>query len=351
MRKPVWPNSKRRRRKPSGSARAAEAASQTAQTERNEAQRQRGEAQRQRDEAKEARKRESQATREVRRKLAEESFSRGSALCDQREVARGILLLARALSDLPADEVELQKAFRLKLSTWLARIYVCRLEIEHPGTVLSLAVAGNGRRVLTGSDDRKARLWDTEKGSLVGEPMGHRDKVTAVAFQPQGKVVATGSADGTARLWEAASGRPLSRPIEHRVGITAVAFSPNGTMLLTAGGHTVQKWEVASRKPVGQRLEHPAEVQTAVFSPDGKDDHHQLQGRGQRSAILGCGYRQDPGKTLGTKWRVVGGGGLLQVGKNHYRGCGRPSPTVELDNKATDRATAQASWLDLGSGA
>ena len=132
--------------------------------------------------------------------------------------------------------------------------------------------------------------------------MGHRDKVTAVAFQPQGKVVATGMADGTARLWEAASGRPLSRPIEHRVGITAVAFSPNGTMLLTAGGHTVQKWEVASRKPVGQRLEHPAEVQTAVFSPDGKTIITSFRG-----VVNGVQFWDAAtGKTLGKPWEQSG---------------------------------------------
>jgi WD40 repeat protein/tRNA A-37 threonylcarbamoyl transferase component Bud32 len=252
----------RQRKETERERKVAEGASQTAQNERNEAQRQR-------DEAKEARANESLATHKVRTKLAEEAFSRGSTLCEQGEAARGILFLARALADLPADERELQTAFRLKLAAWLARIYVCRLEIEHPGTVLSLAVGGDGRQVLTGGDDHTARLWDTERGLLIGEPMGHRDKVTAVAFQPHGRILATGSADGVARLWESATGRPLSRSFEHQVGITAVAFSPDGKLLLTAGGHTVQKWEVASRKPVGRRLEHLADVQTAAFSPDG----------------------------------------------------------------------------------
>ncbi len=77
----------------------------------------------------------------------------------------------------------------------------------HTGGVRDFAFSPDGKYLLTGSNDRTARLWDIQ---AIGNPggtretrrfAGHAGAVTSVAFTPDGSQVLTGSEDGTARLW------------------------------------------------------------------------------------------------------------------------------------------------------
>ena len=55
--------------------------------------------------------------------------------------------------------------------------------------------------MLTGSDDKSARLWEADSGRLLATILGHSGAVLSVAFSPDGRRVLTGSVDRTARLW------------------------------------------------------------------------------------------------------------------------------------------------------
>jgi hypothetical protein len=59
--------------------------------------------------------------------------------------------------------------------------------------------------MVTGSEDRTARLWDAGTGGELLTLTGHRDRVLSVAFSMDGRRIVTGSADSTARVWEAAT--------------------------------------------------------------------------------------------------------------------------------------------------
>src|ERR1700677_2868150 len=75
-----------------------------------------------------------------------------------------------------------------------------RLMVQAGGSgVSSVAVSPDGRRVLTGGDDRITRLWDVETGKELQRFEGHSNWVDAVAFSPDGRRVLTGSQDNTAR--------------------------------------------------------------------------------------------------------------------------------------------------------
>jgi len=71
------------------------------------------------------------------------------------------------------------------------------------GPCLPVAFSPDGKRVLTGSADKTARLWDAATGAAVATLQGHTNYVVAGAFSPDGKGVLTGSRDKTAKLWSA----------------------------------------------------------------------------------------------------------------------------------------------------
>ena len=72
-----------------------------------------------------------------------------------------------------------------------------------------MAFSPDGARVLTGSFDKTARLWDAATGKEIRAFKGHESWVLSVAFSPDGARVLTGSADHTARLWDAATGKQI----------------------------------------------------------------------------------------------------------------------------------------------
>ena len=57
----------------------------------------------------------------------------------------------------------------------------------------------------------------------------HADDVNIVAFSPDGQRLVTGSSDGTARVWDAHSGRALSPPLVHTNYVVCAGFSPDGS--------------------------------------------------------------------------------------------------------------------------
>ena len=77
---------------------------------------------------------------------------------------------------------------------------------------MSVAFSPDGKRVVSGSFDKKIRIWDAETGKPVGEPFqGHTDEIRSVAFSPDGRRVASGSDDNTIRMWDAETRMPVGK--------------------------------------------------------------------------------------------------------------------------------------------
>ena len=73
--------------------------------------------------------------------------------------------------------------------------------MEVDDVVVSVAVSGDGKRVVSGSEDQTVRVWDVETGECLKVMEGHTKMVSSVAVSRDGKRV-SGSWDKTVRVWD-----------------------------------------------------------------------------------------------------------------------------------------------------
>src|SRR5262245_61416997 len=76
-----------------------------------------------------------------------------------------------------------------------------------------------------------ARAQDHPKIEIV-PGIGHSDSIGPVAYSRDGRLVVSGSLDRKIKVWDVATGR-LVRTIPARTGVLSVAFSPDGRRILS----------------------------------------------------------------------------------------------------------------------
>jgi WD40 repeat protein len=220
-------------------------------------------------EAEEQRDRADLQHRETERVWTGVFLEKGQGLCEQGDVARGMLWMARALEGAAeVGDADLERAARIHLAAWYRHLNPPRARLSHDGEVVAVAFRPDGQVMLTGSDDGTARLW-----AIAGEPLGlplrHERAVRAVAFGPDGSRVLTACDDGAARIWDAATGKPVGLPLQHEDSVSVAVYSPDGRTILTASDDgTARLWDADHSKPLA-KLEHADRIRVAAFSPNG----------------------------------------------------------------------------------
>ena len=135
---------------------------------------------------------------------------------------------------------------------------------------MAVAFSPDAKRVLTGSVDKTAILWDAATGRQIRAFNGHRKEVFGVDYSPDGATVATASFDLTTILWDTETGKEKTTLRGHREEVSCVAFSRDGRLLVT--GSYENKgivWDVAGGKKLATSGKHESDVYSVTFTPDG----------------------------------------------------------------------------------
>jgi len=244
-------------------------------------------------------------------------------LCETGDIGAGMLRMSRSLELAPEDAKDLQHAALINLAGWRRRLHALRMILPHDDKVLAVTVGPQGRLILTGCADRRARLWDrvagtvvrtfecadsvravavspdgqriitcsgsqaeqwdVTTGELLGKFKGHAGTIIAVAYAPDGSRIVTGSEDGTARLWDTDEAVEIRR-LHHEYAVRSVAFSPaDAAKIVTAGGPDedsfigdrlippggeIRLWDVSKDLPVWKRV-FPRSVSAVAFDSNG----------------------------------------------------------------------------------
>ncbi len=112
----------------------------------------------------------------------------------------------------------------------------------HEGGVTSAAFSADGKRVVTASSDKTARVWNADG---TGDPIvlrDHQDVVTSADFSADGKRVVTASGDKRVRVWNAdGTGEPLVLRGSDNPYLVAT-FSPDGKRIVAVAVYDKTAW-------------------------------------------------------------------------------------------------------------
>ncbi|MEG3919575.1 CHAT domain-containing protein [Microcoleus sp. T3_A4] len=143
--------------------------------------------------------------------------------------------------------------------------------LGHEKAVKSIVFSPDGRQFLTASNDETARLWDL-KGNLLTEFRGHKERLESAVFSPDGSQILTESLDDTARLWDLKGNLLAEFRVDER-HLGRVIFSPDSRQILTTSSETfgpgiARLWDTKGNL-LAEFRGHEGAIHSAVFSPDG----------------------------------------------------------------------------------
>jgi WD40 repeat protein len=147
------------------------------------------------------------------------------------------------------------------------------------GRIISAIFSPDDRRALIAGQDKVIRLWDLQTGRLVREFKGHQEWVFSLAFSPDGHLAYSTSggpdlwSDGTdsaVRVWDVETGRQVRKFEGHKGRVLSVAVSPDGRRVLTGGDTSLILRDAQTGKLLRRFEGHSALLTRVSFLPDGE---------------------------------------------------------------------------------
>src|SRR5262249_6428448 len=140
----------------------------------------------------------------------------GVRLMNDGDLFGSLLSFSEALR-LDAGNAKREEPHRIRIKSVLRQCPKLVGLFGHEDSVNSVAFSPDNRRLITGSVDNTARVWDLASGTNIFI-LKHQGLVYDVAFSPDNELLLTVSSESKApHLWNAATGEPLSRPsIRHQ---------------------------------------------------------------------------------------------------------------------------------------
>ncbi|MFH4978078.1 hypothetical protein AB6A40_004787 [Gnathostoma spinigerum] len=125
-------------------------------------------------------------------------------------------------------------------------------------------------KLVTGSDDGTARIWDFARCTEERVLRGHGSDVRSVDWHPQKGLIVTGSRDSQqpVKLWDPKSGQCLATIHDHKNSVMAVQWNKNGNWLLSGSrDHLIKMYDIRMMREMHTYRGHKKEVTAIAWHP------------------------------------------------------------------------------------
>ncbi|HEX8607002.1 MAG TPA: caspase family protein, partial [Pedobacter sp.] len=222
---------------------------------------------------------------------------------------------------------------------------------KHQDTITSVVFSKRGDRIITTSNDKTARIWDTKTGQEIARLRGHDGPVISAAFSPTTDTIVTGGRDNTVVLWDVKTGKLIYRITKHSYGVKFVKFSADGQRIVTLGGDGgISLWDSAK----GAEIATVVSVGSSDYAISTPSGYYLSSRDGYRGIAFRIGNKAFPFEQFDLKWNRpdfvlqtlgVADKALIeaykrayQVRLRHLSGSGANSPVtappvIEITNK------------------
>eukprot|EP01038_Epipyxis_sp_PR26KG_P015326 gene15326-20654_t len=140
----------------------------------------------------------------------------------------------------------------------------------HDDYVTSVSFNYDGSRIVSGSDDKTIRIWDSSSGDQINELKGHDSRVWSVSFNYDGSRIVSGSLDRTIRIWDSSSGDQINELKGHDSYVFSVSFNYDGSRIVSGSNDkTIRIWDSSSGDQINELKGHDDSVSSVSFNYDG----------------------------------------------------------------------------------
>jgi hypothetical protein len=155
-------------------------------------------------------------------------------------------------------------AFKL----WDFTTQKCLARFESGGPAQTVALTGDGKRVVSGFSDGALQVWNLETGKFMKMLSGHSAAVTSIQVTRDGRHAVSSSLDTTVKIWDLETLTCIGTLEGHEGPAVSVAISSDG--VIASAGSTVRLWDLNSGACLqvvegGGALSVPLSV---AFNPD-----------------------------------------------------------------------------------
>ncbi|KAF8833850.1 WD40 repeat-like protein [Paxillus ammoniavirescens] len=174
----------------------------------------------------------------------------------------------------------------------------------HGNRVRGLAVTNDGKRILSGGEDKRIRVWDIDSQQPIEELGSHTSAdICCLSLSPDGRLAASGESGGNLVIREMKVGGETRHSIHAGSEVYRLCFSPNGEKL-ACGVHmgegevdVIKVYEVGSGELVlGPTNDHKKVVRCVLWSLYGSQLFSASEDR-----TIRC-WDSETGELIGKPW-------------------------------------------------